>query len=95
VVESERETKGREAESATFSSLVLMLAASGLASLGAAPDPGGGEKKIDLAEARQAIDVLEVLQAKTAGNLTAEESRLLEGILFDLRMRYVEAMKSG
>ncbi|HTU02525.1 MAG TPA: DUF1844 domain-containing protein, partial [Candidatus Sulfotelmatobacter sp.] len=65
-----------------------------LAHLGV-PGPAGGAVKIDLAQAQQAIDLLEMLQQKTAGNLTAEEGGLLEGLLFDIRLRYVEAGKTG
>ncbi len=76
-----------------FSALVLMLATTGLAHLGATPDPVSGETKADLPHAKQMIDLLDVLKAKTAGNLTAGEFSMLEDLLFDLRMRYLEAVK--
>ena len=44
-----------------------------------------------LALARQTIDTLEMLEAKTRGNLDSEEAKLLESLLYELRMRYVEA----
>ncbi len=44
--------------------------------------------------ARQNIDILEMLQEKTRGNLDPEETRLLESLLFDLRMRFVETKRS-
>ena len=47
----------------------------------------------DVALARQTIDTLEMLEEKTRGNLTADEARLLEDLLYDLRMRFVEASK--
>jgi hypothetical protein len=48
---------------------------------------------IDLAMAKQNIDLLEMLDAKTKGNLTAEERQLLHGLLFDLRLKFVEASR--
>jgi hypothetical protein len=77
----------------TFGSLVLMFGTTALVHLGAAPDPVSGEQKADLEQAKHAIDLLDVLKEKTSGNLTTEESSLLENLLFDLRLRYVEAVK--
>lgn len=77
----------------TFEGLVMLFGTAGLVHLGAAPDPGGGERRVDLDQAKQAIEVLEVLKEKTAGNLGTAEAELLDGILFDLRWRYVEAVK--
>jgi hypothetical protein len=45
--------------------------------------------------AKHAIDLLTVLEEKTKGNLSAEEDQLLESLLFDLRLRYVEALKAA
>jgi hypothetical protein len=69
--------------------LFLMFASSALVSLGAAPDPGSGERRVDLPQAREAVDMLLLLRAKTDGNRSPEESRLLEEILYDLQMRFV------
>ncbi len=68
-----------------FSSFVLSLAATALLHL--------EEKKEEkaLAPVRQTIEVLALLQEKTRGNLTPEESSLLESLLYDLRMRYLKA----
>jgi hypothetical protein len=77
----------------TFSGLVLMLGTTALIHLGAAHDPSSGETKVDPAQAKQVIDLLEVLKEKTTGNLTDQESRILDDLLFDLRMRYLEALK--
>ncbi len=77
----------------TFSSLVLMFGTTALVHLGMVPDPAGGLKKVDLPQAKQVIDILVVLKDKTSGNLSTEESRLLEDLLFDLRMHYLEAIK--
>jgi Domain of unknown function (DUF1844) len=84
-----------DAGEVTFSGLVLMFGTTALVHLGATPDPGTGQKKADLTQAKHLIDLLGVLQDKTKGNLTAEESGLLESLLFDLRLRYLEAAKPG
>jgi hypothetical protein len=77
-----------------FASLVISLGHSVLFHLGLVADPQTGEKGArDLPLARQTIDLVEMLQEKTRGNLTADESRLLEDLLYDLRARFVEASK--
>lgn len=73
-----------------FATFVLSLSQTALVHLGDAPDPGGGAPGRDLDLARQTIDILEVLEAKTRGNLTGDEERVLSAALYDLRMRYVE-----
>jgi len=60
------------------------------------PDPVSGRKaEPNLAAAQQIIDILALLEQKTRGNLTAEERQLLEQIVYELRIRYVEASKTG
>jgi hypothetical protein len=75
-----------------FSSLCLSLGTSALYHLGTVGDPETGAKAPapNLPLARQTIDILEMLQRKTQGNLDAEEAQLLEGLLYQLRMRFVE-----
>jgi len=80
----------------TFASLVLSLSTSALMHLGMAPRLEGGEEgeptgEIELPLARQSIDILEMLQEKTRGNLDDEERQLLESVLYDLHMRFVQA----
>jgi len=77
----------------TFESLVMLFGTAGLVHLGAAPDPAGGERRADLDQAKQTIEVLEVLKDKTVGNLSTSEVEFLDGILFDLRCRYVDAIQ--
>ncbi len=78
-----------------FNALVLSLGSSAIVHLGEAPDPTSGQKREapDFPMAQQSIDLLAMLQEKTRGNLTAEESRFLENMLFDLRMLYVQVSK--
>ena len=73
-----------------FSALVLSLGSSALIHLGEAPDPLTGKTQDpELPLAQQSIDLLALLQEKTRGNLTEEESRFLETMLYDLRMRFL------
>jgi hypothetical protein len=78
-----------------FNALVLSLGSSAIVHLGEAPDPTSGQKREqpDFTMAQQSIDLLGMLQEKTRGNLTAEEARFLENMLFDLRMLYVQVSK--
>jgi len=76
-----------------FSSFLLSLSSSILLHLGEIADPQSGEKKKDLALAKQSIDIIRLLRDKTKGNLTQEEEKLLEHLLYDLRMRFVNASK--
>jgi hypothetical protein len=79
-----------------FASLVVSLGSSALFHLGLVADPTTGEAGApDLPLARQTIDLVEVLQEKTRGNLTPDEEQLLQTLLTDLRMRYVERSGSG
>ena len=75
-----------------FNALVLSLGSSVIVHLGEAPDPTSGQKrdKPDFTMAQQSIDLLAMLQEKTRGNLTEDESRFLDNMLFDLRMLYVQ-----
>ena len=80
---------------ADLSALLVMFANSALISLGAVPEPGVAEPHVDLDRARSVIDILVMLRAKTQGNRTEQESRLLEEIVYDLQMRFVQAARSG
>ena len=76
-----------------FSSFLLSLSSSTLLHLGEVADPQSGEKKKDLALAKQSIDIISLLRDKTKNNLTQEEEKLLDHLLYDLRMRFVNASK--
>lgn len=73
-----------------FSTLIMSFASSAVMAMGKAPDPHTGQVFTDLAMAKQNIDIILLLQQKTKGNRTKEEDQLLEGILYDLRMLFVE-----
>ena len=73
-----------------FPTFVVSLNASALLHLGAIEDPTTGQKTKNLPMAKQTIDILSMLEEKTAGNLNNEEKNLLKNILYDLRLMYVK-----
>ena len=77
-----------KADLATFLS---GLASQVLVGLGEVENPVSGKKEKNLNQAKYTIDLLQVLKEKMAGNLTEVEEKYLDGMLYDLRMRYVEA----
>jgi hypothetical protein len=80
----------------TFLGFVLSLAHTAAVHFGDVPDPVSGEVgQPNLAAAQQMIDILALLEEKTRGNLSAEERQLLEQIVYELRMRFVEVSKGG
>jgi len=78
-----------------FSTFVLSLSQAALLHLGELDDPETGKKEINFPLARQSIDLLTMVQDKTRGNLTSEEHKLLENLLYDLRMKYVAECKGS
>ncbi len=76
-----------------FATFVLSLSHSALVHLGDAPNPVDGSGDQNLPMARQTIDLLGVLEEKTRGNLSGEEERILQQVLYDLRSRYVEVSR--
>jgi uncharacterized protein DUF1844 len=79
-----------------FGAFLMSLSTEALVHLGEMADPGGGEPHRDLGMAQQLIDILGMLREKTRGNLDHDEQALLDAILFDLRMKYVEiARRNG
>jgi hypothetical protein len=76
-----------------FSQFILSLATSVYIHLGLAPSPDGQQVEQNLMLAKQTIDILSMLEAKTKGNREAKEEHLLTNVLSDIRMRYVEAKK--
>lgn len=73
----------------TFASFVMSLATQALMLLGEIKAPNGAEIPVDPEAAKQTIDILDMIEKKTRGNLDAEEKHLIEEILHSLRMSYV------
>lgn len=82
-----------EEASERFAMLVSYLSTTAMFQLGLLPGPGGEYIPADLANGSRTIDLLEVLQEKTRGNLARQESKLLEDVLYELRMTYLEVQK--
>ena len=80
----------------TFTAFVLSLASTAAVHFGDLPDPSSGERApLNLEGAAQMIEILALLDQKTRGNLSAEERAMLEQLLYELRMRFVEASGGG
>ena len=80
----------------SFTAFVLSLATTAAIHFGDMADPQTGQPvEPNLEGASQMIEILSLLDQKTRGNLTAEERQLLEQLLYELRMRYVEATKTA
>jgi hypothetical protein len=76
----------------TFPNFILSLSTSALIQLGEVEDPVTNRITKNLPLAKQTIDLLGMLKEKTKGNLSSDEERLMDHILYDLRMRYVKAV---
>jgi len=73
-----------------FSTFVMSLNASALVNLGVIPDPVTGKSDKNLPLGKQTIDIISMLEEKTKGNLTPDEAKLIKGMLYDLRITYVQ-----
>ncbi|MGB2986894.1 MAG: DUF1844 domain-containing protein [Phycisphaerae bacterium] len=76
---------------ATFVELVNLLAMQAVIALGGLQTPGGERIPPNPMAAKHHIDLLEVMEKKTEGNLTDDEKRMLTSVLYELRMQYVQA----
>lgn len=101
--EGGREKAGQQAGSAGQSqsqpppanlpSFLLSLHSAALIHLGLVPNPENNQTNVDLPLARYHIDLLEMLEKKTQGNLDQEEDKLIKNILYELRMAFLEVSK--
>ena len=73
-----------------FTNFVLSLSTSALFHFGDFPDSEGGKTQKNLPAAKQTIDILDMLNEKTKGNLNTNENNLIQGVLYELKMRYVK-----
>lgn len=92
--ESEADAAGDSLPKIDFSTFAISLGTSALYHMGVVGENEGGERPPkNLVLARQTIDTLEMLAEKTRGNLGEQEAKLMESLLYELRMRFVEAGK--
>lgn len=76
-----------------FSTFVLSLATGALINMGLAPDPTTGKAAKNLELAKQNIDILGLIHEKTRGNLSEDEKQLIESLLTEIRIRFVDSSK--
>jgi len=76
-----------------FTQLVAIFHSSAMVALGKLKNPATDKIERNLEQAKQAIDMLEMLRAKTNGNLSSSEQRMLETALTDLRLNYIDESK--
>jgi hypothetical protein len=76
-----------------FPTFVLSIGSAAMMGMGLAPRPDSGKAEMDLALARQNIDLLELMQKKTLNNLTPDEDKLMERVLFEVRTKFLEVSK--
>jgi hypothetical protein len=76
-----------------FINFILSLSTSAMMHFGDIPDPVTNEKKKNIALAKQTIDILGMLKDKTKGNLTKEEENVIDELLYNLRLRYINETK--
>lgn len=88
--EAARESTEVPLPDVNFASFIISLSSSAFVHLGDMPDPGTGETKKNIPLAKQTIDLLGLLREKTRNNLSEEEEKLFDHLLYDLRMRYVK-----
>jgi hypothetical protein len=77
-----------------FGTFLVGLSTQALMHLGDIPDPQSGRPQQDLVAAQQLIDIIGMLELKTRGNLDREEAQLIDAILYELRMKYVERART-
>ena len=79
---------------ASFVSFVMSIASNAASALGMMEHPVTHQREVDVELGKHWIDILGMLEKKTAGNLAPQEKRMLEGLLADLRMQYVSLVNS-
>jgi hypothetical protein len=94
IIESPREaTPPAGAPERSLVGLLMMLGSEALIALGEAADPVSGQRHRELPHAAGVIDLLLLLREKTEGNRSPEETQVIDELLYDLQMRYVNATK--
>jgi len=78
-----------------FPGFILSLATTAAMHFGDIPDPTGQAMEPNILAAGQMIEIIAMLQEKTAGNLSEAEAKLVEDLLYELRMRFVQAQQGG
>ena len=83
-----------EAQAVTFAGFIISLATTAAVHFGDIADPSTGQThQPDLAGAAHMIELIALLQDKTKGNLTTDEGKLVDDLLYELRMRFMQAQQ--
>ena len=88
------EERKDETNTLLFTQLIISFQAAALQNLGHSPSPVTGKTEANLELAKNSIDILGMLEDKTSGNLSEDESKLLQQSLTQLRMMYIEAINN-
>ena len=91
---SSRDADRDKEQKVSFQEFVYLMSSQALIQLGSVPNPVSGKVERSLPAAQHAIEILAMLEQKTKGNLTDEESEALASALYNLRMRYVQAVEA-
>lgn len=91
--QADSDDRGASEPRTAFALIVQLLAMPAYAALGMVSDPGSGRRRVDRPAAQEMIDLLAVLEQKTRGNLSFEESNFLSRVLYDLRLAFVEVSR--
>lgn len=98
-IEKEKETLKEKGKfippEADFNFFITTFSLQASIALGQIPNPASDKKEEDLPQAKFLIDTLAMLKDKTKGNLSADETNLLENLLYELRMIYINKVKGG
>jgi len=86
------ETEAAPLPEINFASFIFSLSTTAMYHFGDFPDPVTKESQRNLPAAKQTIDILSILKTKTEGNLDEQEKQMLDGILYELRMRFIKEM---
>jgi len=84
-----KDKAGESRQPIDFPSYILSYYTQGMVLLGEIPNPYTNKKEEDVESARNIVDILALLEQKTKGNLSSEESKLLESVLYELRMKFM------
>ncbi|HYD47205.1 MAG TPA: DUF1844 domain-containing protein [Terriglobales bacterium] len=91
--EAERAGQAHPPAEINFSTFLISLGTQAFACLGEIPNPVDHSSSVDLTAAKEMIDILSMLKEKTKGNLDQPEEALLDHLLYDLRLKYVERVR--
>jgi hypothetical protein len=90
---SDENNKAEALQTIDFSTFLLSLSTNALVHMGEVEDPSAADIPVDMVLAKQTIDIIGMLKEKTKNNLTPEEENLINHILYDLRLRFVQQGK--